>query len=76
VNSFNGFDVICDFNLTEAGEPIQIKRLWRERLFTLPWQPFRATKWVTTQIPMKKILKIHNKLYMHPTVFETLKNLS
>lgn len=51
-----------------------VQRSWRERLFSLPWQPLRPWKEVVTTVPAKKALVMEDGTwYMHPTTLEQLR---
>lgn len=63
----NGLRVIESVLLTEAGKPYEVRRPWRERLFSRPWRPLQATRTVTPQIPMQGGYQLANgTLVMHP----------
>ena len=71
---FNGLQVITSVNLTVPGEPVEIPRSWRERLFTRPWQPLKRTRTVTPQIPHPGALIMRDKILMHPATYQKLKD--
>lgn len=52
--------------MTVDGEPYQARRPWRERLFTRPWRPWRATKTACPQVPDPCALRCGHILYIHP----------
>jgi hypothetical protein len=65
--------IIVDESLTEAGEPLTVNRTWKERLFTLPWNPLRKTKTVIPQVPSTQIYGMPDgKWVMHPEMFRRL----
>lgn len=73
MNTLSGFRVIESEYLTEAGEPVQVRRSWRERLFSRPWRPLRQTRTVIPQVPMKGGYRLgKHTIVMHP---ETLRQL-
>lgn len=46
----------------------EIKRTWRERLFTLPFTPFNKTKTITELVDVIKdgdVMKLNNSLHMN-----------
>src|SRR5574343_1370655 len=52
----------------------EVKRTWRERLFTLPWQPFRATRTEITTTPSKVCYQLPDgSLVTHPETAAELK---
>jgi len=69
-----GMKVITSEWLTEPGEPVQVPRTWRERLFTRPWQPWRATRTHIPQVPSTQGYIINgDTVVLHPVRFEQLK---
>lgn len=70
---FNGFRVITSPYLTEAGEPYDVRRSLRERLFSRPWHPLQRTRTITPQVPMKGGYRLgHDTVVMHPETFRQL----
>ncbi len=65
-NTINGFKIMENPLMTEAGEPYEVKRSWKERLFTRPWRPFKKTRTVVPQIPSRQIIMMDRIIYMHP----------
>ena len=47
----------------------RVPRSWRERLFSWPWQPWRATK----AVPSDEVLLMDGMLVMHPATYVMLK---
>ena len=67
LNPFAGMRIIESPFLEQDGEPIEVRRTWRERLFTWPWTPFIATKTIIPKVPYEGALKINeHTLLMHP----------
>jgi len=71
---FYGLKIIEDPNMTEEGEPYEVARSWRERLFTRPWEPFRSTKMVVPQVPMSSFIQKGTTLIGHPELVRALMN--
>lgn len=68
-----GMRVIESVYLIEDGEPYEVRRPWRERLFSRPWRPMQATRLVVPKVPYRGAFKLTDKtLVMHP---ETLRQL-
>ena len=65
--------VIEDTNMVEYGEPYEVIRAWKERLFTRPWQPLKVTKIIVPKVPRKQIWRVNNTLIMHPEMANKLK---
>ncbi len=69
-----GHRIIEDINLTE---PKEIPRTTRERLFSLPWRPWRKTKFI--QVPKQEAFIMDIPLMggkvivMHPSYAEQLR---
>lgn len=60
--------------LTELGEPIELARTWRERLWSWPWQPWRRTVMYIPLVPYKGAVRIsRNTILMHPETARQLK---
>ena len=54
--------------LAVAGPTYEVRRTWRERLFSLPWRPSKATRAVTPWIPSPHAYALPDgSLVMHPT---------
>ncbi len=71
---FNGMRVIANAALTEAGEPYEVRRSWKERLFSRPWTPLLSTRTVVPQVPLKGGYQIaRDTLMMHPETIRQLK---
>lgn len=67
--------VILESNdCVEDGEPVEVRRSWRERLFSWPWRPWCATKTVVPKVPMSggyiidghKLGGGRTRIIMHP----------
>lgn len=75
----NGLPLYESRFMTEAGEPYEVRRTWKERLFTRPWRPFKATKMIVPQVPQKEILVWRGAgglaMIMHPVVASNLRKL-
>lgn len=71
---FNGLEIMTSIWLTEPGEPYQVRRPWRSRLFSRPWRPFVATVTVIPQVPSRQILQFSaTKYVVHPTMLDELR---
>lgn len=73
---FNGLHVIESIYLTKAGTPYEVRRSWRERLFTIPWRPWQATRTVIPQVPIREAFQFGNSLVMHPDMWRELQELA
>ena len=67
-----GFRIIENPMLTVAGEPYTVKRTWKERLFSKPWRPTRATKTIVPQVPSREVVQYGRTLIMHPVLKKEL----
>lgn len=64
-------------HMTEAGEPIQLKRSWKERLFSFPWKPWNATKTIIPQVPSRDVIRLGDgTLVMHPEIALIIKEMT
>jgi len=70
---FNGMRIVEDPHMLVPGEPETIDRTWGERLFSLPWRPWKATKVIIPMIPSKEVLRYQDYWIMHPVVAAQLK---
>jgi hypothetical protein len=69
MNSFFNTRIIESSDLLERGDPVQVKRTWRERLFTLPWQPLKATRTEVPLVPSSKTYRLSDGTWlMHPNI--------
>lgn len=72
--TLNGLNLVLSVDLVEDGEPYEIRRTWRERFFTRPWQPLKTTRTVVPKIPCKGALQLGNTIVIHPATYEALKH--
>ena len=78
---WNGYPVDLTDWLTET-ETTRTPRTWRERLtprvrsrfptLLVSWTPWRAETIVTRTVPSKSVLRMHERLIMHPQTFRAL----
>jgi hypothetical protein len=74
---FQGMRVIESTYLTQSGEPCEVRRSWRERLFSWPWRPLQATRWFVPQIPYRGAIQLNaNTLVMHPQTLCEMRKLN
>lgn len=72
--SYVGLQVIEDPNMTEPGAPIVVLRTFRERWFSRPWRPFRYTKTIVPQVPMRTTYVLEDRfVIMHPAMAARLR---
>lgn len=69
----NGLRVVTSVWLTEPGDPVEVRRSWRERWCSRPWRPWRATYTMIPQVPRRDALQVGDTLYLHPQAWSTLK---
>lgn len=66
--------IVVSLHMIEDGDPCEVPRTWRERLFSRPWQPLMATRTVLPKRPRRDVLKMPDgSLVMHPELAEELK---
>lgn len=71
--NINGMKIIEDINMTEEGEPYQIRRSWKERLFSRPWRPRQRMKTIVPRVPSEKCYLLgNNTIMMHPETAQKL----
>lgn len=64
---------IIESNLMVDVELKTFNRLWRERLFSWPWKPWKTTKTIQVTRPSEKIMWIGDKMICHPSIARRLK---
>lgn len=69
----NGYRVVENISMTLAGEAHKEKRTWKERLFSLPWNPFKSHNITIPQIPSTEVIMFENSMIMHPDIAEKLR---
>lgn len=70
---FRGYRVVADPILTTT-ETREVKRTWKERLFSLPWRPFKTTHTHSYQVPDSYVVvdKLNRVIYAHPVVVKEI----
>ncbi len=64
---FAGMRILESEYLTVDGEPVQVRRSWRERLFSRPWRPLTTTRTVVPQVPNPGLMRIDARtIVLHP----------
>ena len=68
--------IIESVYLTEAGAPYELRRSWKERLFSRPWHPLKRTRTIVPQVPMKGGLQMPDgSIVMHPETARQLRKV-
>lgn len=65
MNNFFGIKVVIVNSLYET-VPVTAQRTWKERLFTLPWTPWKSTKTEHEQRPA--MYEYDGVIYTHPSL--------
>lgn len=52
----------------------QVRRTWRERLFTVPWRPLRTHNTVMEHVPNPDLVKVGHIFYGHPETVRKLRD--
>lgn len=73
---FRGMPVVTSLFLTEAGEPIEVRRTWRERFLSRPWRPWKRTKAVIPQVPRRDALVMGGQILVHPAMLSELRRIA
>jgi hypothetical protein len=71
---FSGMPVIESVYLTKTVSR-EVRLLWRQRLWSWPWRPWRRTRMEQFQEP-GDILQVGNVFYVHPATAATLRALT
>ena len=75
--TFGGLRVIESEWLTQDGEPVQVRRTWRERLFSRPWRPLQATRTVIPQVPYQGAMTLgRDAVVMHPAIARQMREMN
>lgn len=62
--------------LTTPGDPVEVRRPWRERLFSRPWRPWAATRTAIPQVPSREVFFLgETALAMHPDTWERIRQV-
>jgi len=75
VGRLGGLKIVENMFMVVPGEPYQVPRGWRERLFTMPWRPLRKERTVVPMVPSKEIIKLYDQLIMHPVTAIELRKI-
>lgn len=70
MNFYAGKRVITNINLFVAGNPYEVRRTWKERLFSKPWKPLRKTRTVVPMVPSREIYCTNDCIIMHPAIID------
>jgi hypothetical protein len=74
MTDFMGIRIIENPYLTEPGEPYEVKRTWRERIFSRPWNPMKTMKTIIPMVPKKEAIQLPDgSLVMHPEMAAELR---
>lgn len=71
-----GYAIFEDRNIGEV-VTVEKRRTIKERLFTLPWQPFKKFKHITQVVPTGELYLDHKKraIYGHPADIDQLRRV-
>ena len=64
--SVAGMQITPDPNLGDRKLRVR-ERTWKERLFTLPWQPMKKLEFYTIVVPKGEFFMIAGRIFAHPT---------
>ena len=69
-----GVKIIESLLMVEDGEPYEVKRSWRERLFSRPWRPLLPTRTVIPKVPKREAIRLPDGSWvMHPEIARMLR---
>lgn len=63
-----GLSIVESIHCVVDGEPIEVRRTWKERLLSWPWRPIQRTKTVISKVPYQGGYQMGNKIIMHPEI--------
>ena len=74
---FDGMRIVEDLSLVVDGDPIEVRRTWKERLFSRPWRPFKRNKTVIPKVPSEEVLVIlPNTIVAHPITAREVRRIA
>ena len=68
---FNGVRFIHNRNLVDA-KTEEVPRTWKERLLSLPWRPWKKTKYVTTYVASRNVVFANGAYHAHPDLIDQM----
>lgn len=70
---FHGYKVVANPILTKT-ETREVKRTWKERLFTRPWQPLKVMRTESYQVPDHGVVvdRRNRVIHAHPVVVKEI----
>jgi len=71
--NISGIPVFIDDHLVIDDGFESVKRTWKERLFSRPWNPIKSTKFINKYKPDTTIYKSYFGYTMHPSIYDKLK---
>lgn len=75
--TLHGYKILESHHLLEDGQPQTVRRTWRERLFSRPWRPWRATRTFVPRVPYRGAFRVgSDTVLMHPAMVIELRKAS
>lgn len=71
IGELGGVDIVIDPCYVKE-VLTQVKRAWRERLFSIPWNPFKKQKTVVHYKPVAYADMHKRVIYCHPDIFDEI----
>ena len=72
-DTFSGVKIVTSLLMVEDGEPYEVKRTLRERIFSLPWRPLQSKRRIVPKVPIRDAMRLHDgTLVMHPDIAKEL----
>jgi hypothetical protein len=69
-----GHKVILNSNLLMNGDPVTVRRGWKERLLSRPWRPFHATSTYIPRVPDTAVYQLGGGyIVAHPNTIAKLR---
>ena len=71
-----GVKIVTSIHMVVDGEPYEVPRTWKERLFSRPWRPMRKTRTEIPKVPSREALQLPDgSLVMHPAMATELRRM-
>lgn len=71
IGVIGGVDIVIDPNCFKEVQT-EVKRTWKERLFSLPWNPFKKQKTVVHYKPVAYADMHKRVIYCHPDIADEI----
>jgi hypothetical protein len=71
MNTFNGLRVMVSAHAEKDGDPVVVRRSWRDRWLSWPWRPWVAQRTHIPRVPA--MFQTREGLLVHPALIPALR---